>query len=243
MTAQQSPEIHNFTQPTQRKPLYTQWWGVLLLLFGIVFGVMIVAWGMYTAHIYYLKQTGQYVPIIPSVSQGTQQDTYATTDDPALGNPRASVVVVEFSDFQCPFCKTMVPVIKQLMNDYGDEVRFVYRDFPLAGDHPQAVPAAMAAQCAHEQGAFWQMHDRIFAAEKLDEVFYKTTAVQLGLDSITFNDCLEQSKYLSEIQQDFDEGRAAGVTATPTFFINGIKLEGAVPYAILQRAVLSQLEK
>jgi len=193
----------------------------------------------------------------PSQPPGPQKIQGLLDDDPVKGNPDATVTIVEFSDFQCPFCKrfheTTLPLILENYVDTG-KVKFVYRDFPIAGLHPNgAFPTALAAECADEQGMFWQYHDKLFQTQKnwerlaTEDVVHelKTFSVELGLDTNQFNDCLDSGKYLNEVNNDLQEGASYGVTGTPGFFIGSeemgyIKVSGAQPYSVFQN-VLDQM--
>lgn len=158
------------------------------------------------------------------------------SDDPAKGDPNAPITIVEFSDFECPFCgrfySSTLPQIQTLIDE--GKVRFVYRDFPLSF-HPQAQPAAEAGECANEQGKFWEFHNLIFENQQsLNDASYKQWAADLGLNTAQFNSCVDSSKYRTEVLEDFAAGQAAGVSGTPTFFINGEKLVGAQPYSAFE---------
>jgi protein-disulfide isomerase len=151
-------------------------------------------------------------------------------EDPVKGPATAPVTIVEFSDFQCPYCARVNPTLKQVEEKYGDKLRVVFRDFPLVQIHKDAAKAAEAGECAHEQGKFWEMHDRLFANQsKLQVEALKQTATEIGLDAEKFNQCLDSSKYAAEVQKDVDEGARYGVTGTPAFFINGRLIGGAQP--------------
>ena len=143
------------------------------------------------------------------------------------GNPSAPVMIIEFSDYQCPYCHQVEPTLKQVLAKYGDKVSFAYRDFPLSQMHAQAEIAAEASRCAEEQGKFWEYHDQLFATGKLEKDALVQYAKDLNLDDQKFTACLSSEKYKADIQKDVTEGRKAGVTGTPGFFINGITLEGA----------------
>ncbi len=193
----------------------------------------------------------------PTQPSGPQIIQVSLDDDPVKGNPDAAITIVEFSDFQCPFCKrfhqTTLPLIQENYIDTG-KVKFVYRDFPIESLHPNgAFPAAVASECADEQGMFWQYHDKIFQNQKnwerlaADGVVneLKAYAVQLGLGTNQFNDCLNSGKYLDEVNKDLRDGNSYGVTGTPAFFIGNeesgyIKLTGAQPYSVFQN-VLDQM--
>ncbi len=153
----------------------------------------------------------------------------ATSDDPALGPAGAPVTIVEFSDFQCPYCARARATVKELTDLYPHRVRVIARDFPLPM-HPLAEPMAEAAACAGEQGGYWRYGDVLFERYRtLQEGDLPILGSELGLDPFAFQACLDSDRYLSEIQQDVEEGQIAGVTGTPTFFINGRMLSGAQP--------------
>ena len=145
------------------------------------------------------------------------------------GNPKAPVMIVEFSDYQCPYCRQVEPVIKDLLTKYGDKVSLSYRDLPLRQIHPQAQIAAEASRCAEEQGKFWEYHDQLFSSSKLDHDALLDYARTLKLDDKQFDSCLTSEKYKAEIEQDLQDGMHAGITGTPGFFINGVALSGSQP--------------
>ncbi len=161
-------------------------------------------------------------------------------DDPVLGDKNAPVTIIEFSDYQCPFCERFwsqtLPLIKANYIDTG-KVKLVYRDFPL-GFHQYAQKAAEAAECADDQGKYWEMHDKLFqnqAALTINDL--KRYASELGLDTSTFNQCLDSGKYTKEVQKDLADGSASGVSGTPSFFVNGVQIVGAQPYSAFEQAI------
>jgi protein-disulfide isomerase len=166
-------------------------------------------------------------------------------DDPWAGSRDAKVIIVEFSDFQCPFCAQSLPTVTQIKETYGDRVLFVYRDFPLSSIHPEAQKAGEAAQCAFEQDAFWPYHDLIFEKQSdwggVGTPKFKEYSSELGLDTEKFNDCLDSGKYADEVADDLRAGQELGVTGTPTFFINGKKIVGAQPFQVFQTAIEDEL--
>jgi protein-disulfide isomerase len=148
---------------------------------------------------------------------------------PSTGGKDAPVTIVEFSDFQCPFCRAAENSLKAVKDRYGDKVRLVYLDFPL-GMHAHAMDAARAGRCAGEQGKFWQFHDAMFADQsKLTPEDLKADAKNLGLDTKAFDACFDSNKYDAQIHKDMSQGTSLGVTATPTFYINGRQILGAQP--------------
>ncbi|MEM5802068.1 MAG: thioredoxin domain-containing protein [Candidatus Aenigmatarchaeota archaeon] len=156
-------------------------------------------------------------------------------DDPFLGPADAKVKIIEFSDYSCPFCARVEPTIKQILQNYPHQVRWVYRDFPI---HEQGWKAAEAANCAREQGKYWEYHDLLFENQQFLSVRdLKLYAIRLNLNPDKFDTCLDSGKYASEVKKDFNDGKAMGVTGTPTFFINGEIIVGAQPYSVFQAAV------
>jgi protein-disulfide isomerase len=138
------------------------------------------------------------------------------------GNADAPITIVEFADFQCPFCSRVQPVLKEVLAKYGSNVKLAYLDFPLSQIHQRAEEAAEASRCALAQGKYWEMHDAMYADQsKLDETDLLKTAAHLGMDQNSFASCLKSRKYKAAIEQDVQAGSQAGVNATPTFFING----------------------
>jgi protein-disulfide isomerase len=163
--------------------------------------------------------------------------------DPARvwGNPKAPVMIVEFSDFQCPYCHQVEPVIKDLLANYGDKISLAYRDLPLKQIHPQAEMAAEASRCAGEQGKYWEYHDQLFKASKLDRDALVEYARTLKLEDKQFDSCLTNGKYREDVAKDLREGMQAGVTGTPTFFINGMTLSGTQPKESFARLIDQEL--
>jgi protein-disulfide isomerase len=162
---------------------------------------------------------------------------------PVRGNKEAPVTIVEFSDFQCPYCSRARPTVNKVREVYGDKVRMIFRNFPLQM-HAEAPKAGEAAVCAGEQGKFWEMHDRLFADQsKLQVNELKAHAIALGLDPALFNPCLDSGKHASDVQKDTEEGASYGVSGTPAFFINGRPLVGAQPFENFAQVIDDELER
>jgi protein-disulfide isomerase len=154
----------------------------------------------------------------------------STDGAPVRGGANAAVTIVEFSDFHCPFCKRVVPTLKELEAKYGNKVKLAFRDYPLDQLHPGARKAHEAARCARDQGKFWEFHDALFAAEPdSSPQRLKTYAKQVGLDVTKFDACVSSGSHAAAVQKDVDEGARLGVTGTPAFFVNGELLSGAQP--------------
>jgi protein-disulfide isomerase len=195
----------------------------------------------------------------PAVEPTPKTVTIDADDNPAKGPADAKVTIVEFSDFQCPYCGSFVQAtLPQILSNYGDKVKFVFMNFPLTSIHPYSEKAAEAGECANEQGAFWQFHDIMFQnqttltnlltpdataglAKVVDSL--KGYAAQLGLDTAKFNDCLDSGRMADAVQADMTLAQKAATDAgltrfgTPAFFINGNSLSGAQPYANFKAAI------
>lgn len=161
---------------------------------------------------------------------------------PSKGAPDAKVTIVEFSDFQCPFCSKAEPAVDEVMQKYPGKVRVVFRHFPLSF-HEKAGKAAEAAACAEEQGKFWEFHKVLFTNQgKLDVGDLKEHAKSLALDSTKFDACLDGSKMKAKVDSDTEAGKKVGVNGTPAFFINGVMLSGAQPFAEFEKIINQELK-
>ena len=160
------------------------------------------------------------------------------------GNPDAPITIVEFSDFECPFCQGSEELIKNLLSKYGDKVKVAYRDFPLRQNHSHAETAAEAAHCANEQSKFWAYHDLLFAnPAKLDNGGLLEQAHTAGLNETQFLSCLNTGKYRSAVDADVKAGSRAHVGGTPAFFVNGVFIAGAQSAAVFEKTIDSELAR
>ncbi|MBZ0114203.1 MAG: thioredoxin domain-containing protein [Thermoanaerobaculia bacterium] len=167
----------------------------------------------------------------------------ATDGHPTLGPDTAPVTIVAFSDFECPYCERVVPTIEQVRKNYGDQVRVVFRQFPLS-IHANAQKAAEASLCAGDQGKFWEMHDLMFAEQKqLGVEALKDKAARLELDGAQFAKCLDSGQHEDQVKADVREGFKIGVSSTPSLFINGQALTGAQPYPTIAAIIDAELKK
>lgn len=174
-----------------------------------------------------------------SLTEGVSPD-----DDPFIGPADAPVTIVEFSDFACGHCRETQETLARIRDAYGDQVRVVFRDFPLEGVGSASFTAALAAECADDQGAFWAMHDLLFENQPVfDRGSLRSYATGLGLDMEQFDNCLESEEHQAEVMHDVEDGRSYGVAATPTFFVNGRRLVGTVSFSIFQRAIGETLQE
>lgn len=171
----------------------------------------------------------------------TKVDIAAKDTDYIRGDKNAPVTMIEYSDFQCPFCKRVQPTIDKLLTDYKGKVKLIYRHFPLSF-HQYAQKSAEASECAGEQGKFWEMHDKIFEnQDRLDVDSLKSYAKELGLNTSNFNKCLDDGKYAQKVKDDMTEGTKYGVKGTPATFINGQMISGAQPYDSFKSVIDSLL--
>jgi protein-disulfide isomerase len=183
-------------------------------------------------------------PRIQLLMDAPRQQVAIGPDDASEGPANAPVTIIEFSDFQCPFCQRVAPTLKRVRETYGDKVRIVWKDFPLTQIHPQAFKAAEAGNCAREQGKFWEYHDRLFANQAaLQPEFLKKYAADAGLDAAKFNACLDTAKYSDRVQEQMGVGTGLGVGSTPSLYVNGRLVAGAQPYETFVTIIDEELER
>jgi protein-disulfide isomerase len=161
-------------------------------------------------------------------------------NDPRLGSDKAPVQIVEFADYECPYCQKVNEDLARLREQFGDQVSLVYKDFPLPM-HPLAGKAAQAARCAGAQGKFWEFHDSLFQTKKLQTSELKLEARDLKLDTARFDQCFDSGEQIPVVKKDVQEGQRLGLTGTPSFFVNGHFMSGAIGYMKLRETVLQEL--
>lgn len=163
------------------------------------------------------------------------------TSDPSLGPASAKITIVEFADFGCPYSQEVAPIVRAISKQYSTDVRVVFRNYPIDDLHPGATIAAQAGGCANEQGKFWEYHDAIFASQatqqELSVASLSSLAGSLGLDEEQFSRCIESGYYAKDVSEDVSDGATAGVVGTPTFFFNGQKVEGSIPFTIFNQII------
>lgn len=191
-----------------------------------------------------LADANQPAPTAPTAPSQPEADPSkvpsVTKDDHIRGDANAKVTMIEYSDFQCPFCLQFHTTMQQVLADYKGKVRLVYRQFPLQSIHPQAQKAAEASECASEQGKFWEMHDKLFelnGAGTLTLDNMKKAATEIKLSTSQFNSCLDTGKYANAVNEDYQGGLSAGVNGTPGTFINTQFVAGALPYAQIKTVI------
>ena len=188
-----------------------------------------------------LRKSG---PTVRVMMEAPRFDVDLEDSDPSIGNPKAKVTIVEFSDFQCPYCLRVAPTLKKIRATYGDKVRVVWKDFPLTQIHPQAFKAGEAGHCAAEQGKFWEYHDQLFGNQQAlmpDDL--KKYAAGLSLDAERFNSCLDTSKHAEVVRDGVAQGTRLGINSTPTVFVNGRRVSGAQPYEVFATVIDEELSR
>ena len=189
-----------------------------------------------------LKNSGNVKLTLPEPPRPPAERKEVAATGPARGPESAPVTIVEFSDFQCPYCSRAIGTVEEVMKAYPDKVRLVFRQFPL-DFHKQAPKAAEAALCAQEQGKFWEYHDTLFANQNALEVDkLKEHAKKVGLDQARFDKCLDSGAQAATVTADREAGMKVGVNGTPAFFINGILLSGALPFDEFKSVIDAELQ-
>jgi protein-disulfide isomerase len=177
--------------------------------------------------------TGKLTDIMQKVSINLSDERYGT-------NPNASVTVIEFSDFQCPACSMAVPEAHKIVMYYGNRINFVFKHFPA---HEDSLKAAEAAECARDQGRFWEFHDKLFEnSDRLKVNDLQRYARTMLLDTEKFNKCLLSGEKTAKVEADFRDGIKYGIQGTPTFFVNGIMMTGVQPFEEIKQIIDSELE-
>jgi len=226
----------------QRSHFYA---GLIPLAFAVGLLLGYLAWGRGTSQTAAQPTDDGSLAEAPIVTSTPRIIRYPipTEGFPSIGPADAPIVIVEFSDYECPFCKRWHDEVYQpLMAAYPGKIRLVFRNFPLTSLHANAFPASEAALCAGDQGAYWPFHDKLFTyADGFGEEVYLKYATELGLDNTTFNDCITNNKHRSFVQDDIDFAVDLGISSTPTFFINGLAVVGAQPVEVFKQVIDKEL--
>ncbi len=219
---------------------------LVVLAFGVGILVGYVIWGRGTttavaaepAQAAAAQQPSGQVAEAPTTEPQFVRYDIPTEGYPSLGPEDAPITIVEFSDFQCPFCRRFHDETYQaLLDAYPNQIRFVYRNLPLTSIHPDAMPSAIASLCANDQNAYWDFHEKLFSKETLDQATFVQYATDLNLNVDEFTSCLSSGKHDDFIQKDMDFALDLGVQSPPTFFINGLAIVGAQPLSSFQQLI------
>lgn len=203
--------------------------------------------GLAVGYLFWGRNTSAPTPAAAAASASQEEQPVRRyevpeDDDPVRGAANGTITIIEFSDYECPYCQSWhQEVWGPLQAAFPDQVRLVFRDFPLP-NHPNAVPAAEAANCAGEQDRYWDFHDQLFSWELgLNRDAYLEYARRLNLDMTAFTQCVDERRYADEVQADFDYAANLGVRSTPTFFINGLPLVGAQPFDVFKQVIEKEI--
>ena len=233
---------------------YRRWLGVLMLFGAILFLILIGGFSLTVRSYYAQIQAGTLDPAIFVSDRFTTSSKEAAEnlrrvvdvsadDDPSLGPVGAPVQIIAFEDYECPFSEASFSALRELTYLYPKEVRFVYRDYPLQDVHPRALLAAQAGECADAQRSFWPMHDKIYQNPfSLTQTAFEQYAKEIGLDVELFSACLNSGLMLDEIEKDTADAVTAGVRGTPTFFVNGKRVQGDVSLDVWKQIIASELK-
>jgi len=228
-----------------KKTWYKKWWGILLVVVFMLFFATLTAFAFYAYHLNKpIKNNG--VDSLKKISLNYEKLNEQTrakiegTDNYWIGAAKPKITIVEFGDFACHHTKKSFPKIREMGTKYKNDVKIIFRDMPL---QENSLKLAMAARCAGEQGLFWPMYDKLFqnqGVSKDNELV--EMANQIGADTSRFAACLSDQKYIKQIQKDFSDGKDLGVKGTPTWFVNGVKLQGDVPLAVWENIIKELLK-
>jgi protein-disulfide isomerase len=221
-------ELDNFNE-IPRKAWYKKWWVIVLAILFVLFMIMsaVVAYYMYDI----IKNGFEDDANTAVSSENLKEIVMGNDDNYWIGSSKPLITIVEFADFSCPYCKESFPKIREISKKYKNQVKIIFRDYPVLSDN--SFELAMAGRCAGEQGLFWVMHDKLFlnqgvsTAEELLDL-----ARQIGADEARFKKCFEGRKYNDAIKKDYDDGVKLEISGTPTWYVNGTRVEGNIPYDI-----------
>jgi len=207
-----------------------------LIIFAIFILALIVASGFYVFDVVQKIKSGEPANrnILSRSVIGGKQYSAEGNGNYWIGSAKPKVTIVEFADFACSYCKNSFSKIREISVKHKDDVKIIFRDYPM---HEESLALAMAARCAGEQGLFWLMHDKLFQNQGAAKDQLIELAKQIGADTVKFSQCLDSDKYAAQIQKDYDAGEELGVTGTPTWFINGYRVKGDIPYEVFAGVV------
>lgn len=227
------------------RPWYKKWWGILIIIMSSLLFILLSAVSFYVVNEANRIRRGEAAQYLID-----QQDNYLTAINRISANSYgpidAPVTIVEFSDFACPYCANSHAGLKKIREKYPNQIRLVYRDYPL---HNTSIFLSLSARCAGEQGKFWQMHDVFFEnQEKFNvgleelEIVMPEIATALGIDPVQFKSCLSNQRHFPQIEQDYKDGDFLQIEGTPTWFINNTRITGHIPAEDLEKLILGLIQ-
>jgi len=218
---------------TDGKHWYSKWWGIILIIVLVFILSFMVAIGFYIFNLVKQINDSEANKLLskPSLYQDAAiKKLIESRDNYWLGSAKPKITIVEFADYNCSLCKNSYSKIREISIKYKEDVKIIHRDYPILD---YSADLSLAARCVGEQGLFWLMHDKLFQNQgNFDIKDLPELANQVGADIDRYNKCIQTKKYLSDIQKDFSDGNELGIKGTPTWFINGYKIEGDIPYNI-----------
>jgi protein-disulfide isomerase len=223
------------------KPWLKNLWGKLVIIFLTIILIFLVAIG------FYIYDSAKVAKEKIDLKLSGQQYDAAGSDLPAqaghywTGTDKAKITIVEFGDFACPVCKQAFSTIREIGLKYKNDIKLIWRDYPVVAEYSDLL--ALGGRCAGEQGLFWPMHDKLFQNQGVNTANQlNALANQIGADTTRFNNCMTKQKYLPQIKKDLADGQTFGNTGTPTYFINGYKIPGNIPYDTFVK-IIEELKK
>lgn len=223
---------------TGGKPWYKKWWAITLAVLTSLILVLFIALLFYFFNL--VKLSRQEISQNNISLNASNKFEVSTESNYWIGAAKPKITIIEFGDFNCPNCQSAYPKIREISLKYKNEVKFIFKDYPI---YDFSLELAEAARCAGEQGFFWLMYDKLYQNQGLAaKSQVMEVAGQIGLDTSKFEKCYDSQKYLENIKKDFQEAEKLGLSGTPTWFINGYKIEGDIPYNIFTQIVESLLK-
>lgn len=215
---------------------YKRWWGVIIIIVILLFLTFSFFFAFSVLRIIKEVKDSPSSPVVYGLDE--QRKGLIEGESPYwLGTDGAKVTIVEFGDYACSVCKKSFPKVRELGIKYKDKIKYIFRDYPVVTE--QSLDLAMAANCAGEQGLFWVAHDKLFINQGVNEKDdIKALASQIGIDKAKFDNCFDNQKYLAQIKKDAADAERLEVEGTPTFFINGQKISGDIPYELLENIII-----
>lgn len=224
------------------KKWYKKWWGIALIIIVSILLIFLIAFGFYVFNLVKQINSGSpnNMPLLPANSNYKNKEIIEGKNNYWLGSANPKITIVEFGDFNCPLCKNSFTKIREIGLKYNNDVKIIYRHYPI---YENSLQLSHAAHCAGEQGLFWLMYDKLYSLQEQFNINQlQEIANQIGADLNRFNACLKQEKYLTNIRKDFADAEKLEVTGTPTWFINGYKIPGDIPYDIFIQIIEESLK-